>query len=169
MNKKVLKAINAQVKEEIFSAYLYLSMSAYCSSLTLDGFANWFMVQYKEEMDHAMGIYQFILDRGDEVELQAIAQPAKDFKIKTIFAEALKHEEFITGKIHSLYELAQKEKDYPLENFLRWYVEEQVEEEANANALVDKMKRVGNDNKALMMFDQELAARVHTPGGPNVA
>jgi len=168
MTQKVVQALNNQIKEEIYSAHLYLSMSAFCSDLTLDGFANWFMVQYKEEMDHAMGFYQFILDRGDRVELQAIPQPEKDFELKDLFKESLKHEKFITGEINKLFELARSEKDYALESFLKWYINEQVEEEANASDLVDKMMRAKDDNQSLMLLDQELLARQYVPGGPQV-
>ena len=108
MNKTILETVNNQINEEMYSAYLYLSMSVYCSAKGLDGFANWFKVQYLEELDHAMGFINYLNDRGRKIVLQKIQKPPSDFKNATsLFSEALKHEKYITGKIHKMYELAQ--------------------------------------------------------------
>lgn len=167
MTKKVLTELNKQINEELFSSYVYLSMAAYAKAKSLDGFANWFEIQAKEELDHAMGFYHYILDAHGEVELQAIAQPKKDYTSPlALFEEALHHEQHITGRINLLYDLAQEEKDHALTSFLKWYLDEQVEEEASASKYVDKLKLAGHDGAALLMLDTELQARVYVPLSP---
>ncbi len=167
MNKKIQTELNKQINEELFSSYLYLSMAAYAKEKSLDGFANWFEIQAKEELDHAMGFYAYILDAHGSVELEAIAKPATSFESPQIlFAEGLKHEKHITSRINFLYDLAETEKDHALKSLLKWYLDEQIEEEANASKYVDKMKLVGSDGTALLMIDTELAQRVYTPVTP---
>jgi len=164
MKSTVIKAINNQIKEELYSAYIYLSMSAWAKAKTLDGFSNWFFVQYKEEVDHAMGFYNYLLERGQQVELSAISQPPKEFnKASELFNQALKHEKYITGKIHQLFELAQKEKDHGFASFLTWYIDEQVEEEANASQYVEKLKMIGDNISGLMFLDSVLGQRKYIP------
>ncbi len=164
MNKKIEQAINDQIREELYSSYLYLSIAAYCESLSFKGFANWFTVQAKEELDHAMGFYNYVHERGGKVVLQAIDQPPADFKGHLhVFEESLKHEQHITERINGLFKLATEENDYAFQSFVKWYIDEQVEEEANANEMIDKLKQVGDSGPALYMLDKELQTRQHTP------
>lgn len=167
MTKKTEKEINNQINEELFSSYLYLSMAAYAKEKSLDGFANWFEIQAKEEIDHAMGFYHYLLDANGTVELEAIKKPQSTFaKPIDLFTGGLKHEKHITARINFLYDLAQEEKDHSLKSLLKWYLDEQVEEEANAKKYVDKMTLAGDDGSALLMIDTELAARIYTPLNP---
>ncbi len=160
MNEKMCDALNSQLNNEYYSAYLYLSMSAYCSSLGLDGFAHWFRFQYDEEILHAMKLYSFIEDRGGRVHLQAIQEPPKDFASPVaVFEQSYEHEQFITRCINDLVDLAVEEKDHTTNTFLSWYLSEQVEEESNVSAIVAKLKFVGDDGRALLMIDSELASR----------
>jgi ferritin len=162
INNKIQKAINEQIKEELYSAYLYLSMSAYCANQNFTGFANWFEVQAKEEMDHAMGFYKHLLKRNGKVELEEIAKPPLEFKsVSSLFEEALKHEKYITSKINKLRELSETEKDYAFESFIRWYIDEQVEEEENANAKIDAVKLIEDKGSAMYLLDKELMARTY--------
>ena len=164
MKANVQKAINEQINAEIYSAYLYLSMATYFDGNDLPGFANWMKVQSEEEMSHAMKFYDFIYERGGEVEMKAIAQPPVKFKSALAIAQdVLAHEKEVTSLIHALYELAQKEKDYPLQSLLHWYIDEQVEEESSAGQLVDRLKMVGDKGPGLFMLDKELAGRTFTP------
>lgn len=170
MNKITQLEINNQINEELFSSYLYLSMAAYAKEKNLDGFANWFEIQAKEEVDHAMGFYSYLLDAHGSVELQAIAKPENKFSSPAVlFSEAFKHEQHITQRINFLYDLAEKEKDHALKSLLKWYLDEQVEEEANASKYVEKMKLAGDNGSVLFMIDTELAARVYVPLSPRAA
>jgi ferritin len=135
--------------------------------MNLKGFANWFTVQAKEELDHAMGFFNYLLSRGGKVELLEIPKPPSVFKNpKSLFNEALKHEQFITGKINLLYELSCEEKDYSFQSFLKWYIDEQVEEESNATEMIEKMRMVGENEATLLFIDSQLATRVYTPTLP---
>ena len=160
MNKKIEKAINEQINAELYSAYMYLSMAAYFDGLGLTGFANWMKVQFEEEQFHAMKFYEFVYERGGDITLKAIDQPPVKFKSPLqAFQETLKHEKLVTSLINKLYELATKEKDYAFQSFLKWYIDEQVEEEANATEMIDKIKLAGEKGPGLFMLDKELAAR----------
>jgi len=160
MNKKVNDAINKQIGAESYSAFLYLSMSAYCESNGFKGMANWLKVQYQEELTHALKFYQFLLDRGGQVELPALAKPTTGFKSpQEVFEMAYEHEQKVTKMIHDLYELAREEKDYAFEQFLHWFIDEQVEEEANSSEIAENLKKVANDGKGLLLIDQQLAGR----------
>ena len=164
LNPKIEEELNNQINEELYSSYLYLSMSAYFESINLRGFANWMFVQYKEEMDHAMKIYRYIHERGGRVKLQAIKEPPHEWKSPLhAFEETLKHEKHITERINFLVDLAEKEKDRATFNFLQWYVDEQVEEEANDEEIIGKLKMVGESPNGLFMLDRELAQRKYTP------
>jgi ferritin len=164
ISKKLEKAINEQINKEMFSEYLYLSVAAYFDAQNFDGFANWFHVQTQEEHFHAMKFYRYVIERGGEVELGALAKPEKDFvsPLKA-FEAGLAHEQFITKSIGELMDLAIKENDHSLKSFLQWYVDEQVEEEANAEKLIAKLKLIGNDGNGLLNLDKELMARVFVP------
>lgn len=164
ISKKLEKAINDQINKELFSEYLYLSIAAYFQAQNLDGFANWFHVQTQEERFHAMKFYTYLLDRGGEIELDKLDKPEKDFKNPTFAFEAsLKHEQFITKSINDLMDLAIAENDHSFKSFLQWYVDEQVEEEANAEKLIAKLKLINNDGNGILSLDKELATRVFTP------
>ena len=165
-NKKVQDKMNLQIKYELESAYIYLSMAAYFDSITLPGMAHWMKLQAQEEVAHAMKFYTFINDRGGRVELQSIDQPPVEFESPLdIFMRALAHEQKITGNINDLYALAIEEKDYPSQLLLQWFIDEQVEEESNAGDIVEILKRIGDEGHALLMLDKELGQR--QPGAEN--
>jgi ferritin len=133
--------INEQIKFELFSAYMYLAMSADCADRNLTGFAHWLRMQAEEEVDHAMRFFNFLLERGARVELQAIDQPPAEFGSPLeIMEKSLEHERFVTGRINELYGLALAENDYPAQVLLQWFVTEQVEEEASIDEIVERMK-----------------------------
>lgn len=160
LSKKLQDALNEQLKHELYSAYLYLSMSAHFEAQNLRGFAHWMRVQSQEEVSHAMRIFDFINDRGGRVMLQAIDEPPTDFKSPfDIFQKALAHERKVTGMIHKLYELAVKENDYPAQVMLQWFIEEQVEEERSATEVVEQLKLIGDQGAGLFMLDRQLGER----------
>ncbi|WP_407355897.1 ferritin [Methanolobus sp. WCC5] len=164
LSEKMTEALNGQINKEMYSAYLYMDMSAHCTYEGLGGFANWFMVQYQEEMSHAMKIYDYINEQGGKVVLHAIEKPPGNFGTPLeMFEATLKHEQFITKSIHELVDLAYEEKDYATQIFLQWFVTEQIEEEANDNELIAKLKLVGNDGNGIFMLDRELETRTFTP------
>ncbi|UCE20402.1 MAG: ferritin [Gemmatimonadota bacterium] len=164
LSKKMVKALNEQINKEIYSAYLYMSMSSYSDSIGLKGFANWFMVQYQEEMEHAMRFYNYVQEQGEQVTLMAIDQPETKFASPlALFEKTLEHEKYVTKRINTLVDQAMKENDHATRIFLQWFVTEQVEEEANASDIIGKLKLVGKDSSGLLMVDQELAARTFTP------
>lgn len=160
MNEKVLNALNDQIKHELYSAYVYLSVSAYCERLSLPGFAHWMRLQSQEEVAHAMKLFDYINDRGGMVTLQTIDAPATEFGSAQAIAEkALEHERRVTGLIERLYGLAVQEGDYATQALMQWFITEQVEEEKNAGLLVDQLKMVGENRSALLMLDMELGKR----------
>ena len=159
-SKKVQDKMNLQIKYELESAYIYLSMAAYFNSITLPGMAQWMKLQAKEEEVHAMKFYNFINDRGGRVELQAIGQPPVEFQSPLdVFERALAHEQKITGNINDLYALAFEEKDYPSQLLLQWFIHEQVEEESSAERIVAALKLAGDKPQGLLIVDQQLASR----------
>jgi len=163
MKTKILNSLNEQINKELFSSYLYLSMSAYFENKNLPGFANWMRVQAQEEMVHAMKFYSFIIQRGGKVQLKALEGPKNEWASPlNAFEEAYKHEQFITDSINSIVSIAHEEKDYAADNFLQWFISEQVEEEESTNNVVQKLKLVG-DGSGLFLLDQELGTRVFTP------
>jgi ferritin len=160
ISKTLQDAINEQINFELFSAYLYLSMSAHFETQNLSGFANWTRVQYQEETGHAMKLYKYVFDRSGAVTLKAIAQPATKFKTPLdIFKEVLKHEQKVTSLINKLYELAVKERDYAAQIFLQWFINEQVEEEKNATDIINILEMIGDSPVSLIMADRQLGAR----------
>ena len=163
ISDKMTQALNEQVNREMYSAYLYMSMSSHCNQAGLKGFANWFMVQYHEEMLHAMKIYEYIQRQGAEVKLTAIQGPPSTFESPMdMFTQTLAHEQFITRSINELMELAIVEKDHASQIFLEWYVTEQVEEEENDNDIIAQLKFIKDNPQGLMMLDRELAGRMTT-------
>ncbi len=163
LSKKMEEALNEQINREMYSAYLYMSMSSYCTTVGLKGFANWFMVQYHEEMLHAMKLYEYVLAQGGHPILKAIKQPPSDFEsMANAFNKTLEHEQFITKSINEWMDLAIAEKDHATQIFLQWYVTEQVEEEGNDNDIIAQLKLIGKDTQGLILLDRELAGRITT-------
>ena len=163
LNKKMAQALNEQINKEMFSAYLYMSMSSYAAETGLKGFANWFMAQYHEEMFHAMKIYEYLQMQGEMVKLEAIAKPPHRFKnALDMFTQTLAHEQYITQSINDLMELAISKKDHATQIFLQWYVTEQVEEEDNDNEIIAQLKLIGDNPQGLMLLDRELRTRAVT-------
>lgn len=160
ISAKLQKAINNQVQAEMYSANLYLSMSGYCMSQNLKGFSNWLRVQYQEETEHALKLLDYLLERGGEVELQAIEAPPTEFgKPVEVFEKVLAHEEHVTSLIHKLYEVAVEEKDVAAQIFLQWFVTEQVEEEASAGDILAQLRMIGDKTGGIFFLNKELAAR----------
>lgn len=160
ISAKLQKAINNQVQAEMYSANLYLSMSGYCMSQNLKGFSNWLRVQYQEETEHALKLLDYLLERGGEVELQAIEAPPTEFgKPVEVFEKVLAHEEHVTSLINKLYEVAVEEKDVAAQIFLQWFVTEQVEEEASAGDILAQLRMIGDKTGGIFFLDKELAAR----------
>lgn len=164
ISKKMAKAINSQINAEMYSAYLYLSMSGHAAVSGLKGIANWMYVQAKEEMTHALRFHNYLLDQGEPVVMEAIAQPPVTFKSPLhMFEETLKHEKVVTGRINNLASLAVQEKDHATGAMLQWFVTEQVEEEKNASEIVGMLKMAGENRGALIMLDRELGVRTFVP------
>src|SRR5574344_277578 len=164
VSKELESAINKQINAEFWSAYLYLSMSADFASKGLPGFANWMEIQFKEEQDHAMKFLNYILSRGGKVELKPIAKVEKSWKSPlAAFKSTLEHEQVVTKLINDLYALATEEKDYATQSMLKWFIDEQIEEEENAQALIDTLTLLDGNGYGIYQLDKELAARVYTP------
>jgi ferritin len=161
IDAKIQDAFNEQINAELFSSYLYLSMSAYFESVNLSGMANWMRVQVQEENAHAMKFYNYIHERGGKVELAAIEGPQIEWSSPLdAFEAAYKHECHISSRINDLVDLSINQKDHASNAFLQWFVTEQVEEEASAMEIVDKLKLMGEHKGALFMLDKELGQRV---------
>lgn len=156
----LLKALNDQINFEFASAYAYLAMSAYFEDENLPGFAQWMRAQAKEEVEHAMRLYDFVNDRGGGVKLPAIAEPKSSYDSPIeVVAGALEHEKKVTKSIHDLYALAVKENDYATQTHLHWFIDEQVEEEKTMGDVLARLQLAGNNTSALIMVDQHLSAR----------
>lgn len=164
ISKKMEDALNEQVNAELYSAYLYLSMESYFKSQNLNGFANWMRIQTQEEVMHATKMYDFINERGGRVLLKAIEGPTTEWdSTLAVFKAVYEHEQKVTGLINNLVDLAIKEKDHATNSFLQWFVNEQVEEEASADEIVQQLKMMENAPGGIFMFDRELGQRVFTP------
>jgi len=160
LSDSMYKALNDHMKAEFYAAYLYLSMAAHFEHENLTGMAAWMHKQSAEEMEHAMKFFRYLNDRGAKVVLQALEQPTTTWATPLeAFKNALKHEQMVTGEIHRLLELAQNEKDFGTAHFLQWFVEEQVEEEANVEGVIARLEMVGDSKAALLFMDRELGAR----------
>ena len=157
-------ALNKQINAELYSSYLYLSMSAYFESINLKGFASWMRVQTQEELVHAMKFYDYLIERGGKVVLSSIESPPTEWPSPlAVFEQAYQHEQKVTGLINELVDLAIAEKDHATNIILQWFVSEQVEEEASADEVVQKIKLMGDARGGIFMLDRELAQRVFTP------
>ena len=163
LNEKVIDLLNDQINKELYSAYLYLDMSNYFDDNDLDGFANWYYIQAQEERDHAMLFLKYLQSNGIRPVLKAVDMPDKVFEkhIDPLVAGA-EHERYVTELIHNIYDAAYAVKDFRTMQFLDWFVKEQLEEEENADKLVNKFNLFGDDPKSLYLLDQELAARVYS-------
>ena len=164
LSEKIQTALNEQLNAELYSSYLYLSMSSYFKSINLEGFANWMNVQAREELMHAMKFYDFVLQRGGKVVLKAVEAPPTDWNSSlNVFENALKHEQKVTGLINQLVGLALAENDHATNIFLQWFVTEQIEEEESADYVVQQLKFVDGAKSGLFMMDRELSKRVLGP------
>lgn len=164
ISKKLQDALNDQLNAELYSSYLYLSMSAYFQSANLAGFAGWMRIQAQEELVHVMKFYDYVGERGGKVTLGVVDGPPTEWKSPlAAFEQAYAHEQMVTGRINDLVNLAIDERDHATNGFLQWFVTEQVEEEATADAVVQKLKLIGDDGGGMFMVDQEMGARVFTP------
>ncbi|MDE0937889.1 MAG: ferritin [Mariniblastus sp.] len=164
LSDKMQQALNQQINEELCSAYVYLGMSAAADRIGLPGFSNWFKMQYQEELGHADRFFNYILERNGSVDLLPIGKPelAEETPL-SLFEKSLKHERHITACISRLKDLARGESDHATDGFLEWFVREQVEEESNAQNVIDQLRLVGENANGLFMIDRELATRTAAP------
>lgn len=167
ISEKVQTIMNEQIKNELESYYIYLSMVSYFHSENLDGMAHWMRTQAHEEMIHAMKFFDHIIDRGGKVTLLDLKQLKTTWKSPLeAWKDAYAHEQFITGTIHNIMKLIRKENDYTAEPLLAWFVNEQIEEEANTEKILRQMENIGDSKQGLFMLDKELGARMFPPGSP---
>lgn len=158
--ERMEEALNGQINKELYSGYLYLAMSAYCSQQGIPGAAHWFMAQVQEESMHGMKMYEYVQQKGGRVILSPIDAPPSEFgTISELFEIVLAHEEDVTASVNDLMDIALEEHDHATRIFLEWFVSEQVEEEANVRDIIDQLKMAGDHNASLMMIDRELAQR----------
>ena len=160
INEKMEKAFLDQINKELYSEYLYLSMKAYFANLNLMGFVNWMDVQVQEEHAHAMGMFDYVIERGGKVILESIDKPENHWESPLdVFRAVLAHEEYVTSRINALMDVAEETKDRAAMTFLNWYIKEQVEEEANVGGVLAQLELIGDDKTALFALDKELATR----------
>ena len=160
ISPKIQDLLNAQLNREYSSSYAYLAMAAYAESLSLLGFASWLRVQHREELEHALKFYEYIHAQNGRVTLAALDQPRAEYgSIVEVFAKVLEHEKYITRSIHELYGAAEAEKDYATKTFLGWFVSEQVEEEAAAQLMVDRLAMIGDSKGSLLYLDKDARKR----------
>lgn len=162
LSKNLETAINDQITFELYSSYTYLAMAAYCESIDLSGFANFFRVQAKEEIDHGMKFYDYVFQKGGTVILGQIDKPKETYTdLVEVFETGLAHEELVTKKIYNIMDIATDEKEHATMSFLKWFIDEQVEEEDNFTTILKKVKRCIDNPHALYMLDDEMAQRVY--------
>jgi len=167
IGERLEQAINDQIKNELESYYIYLSMAAYFHSISLDGMAHWMRCQAHEETHHAMKFFDHLNDRGGKVVLQDLKQLKTEWSSPLkAFQDAYDHEKFISGKINDLITICREEKEYATEPLLAWFADEQVEEEVSTGKIADELSMVGDDKTALLMLDRELAQRAYPAGSP---
>ena len=167
LNKKVEKALNGQINAEMWSAYLYLSMAAYCHSIGQPGMASWFEVQFQEEQDHAKILFNYVNSRNGRVVLKKIEEvPTEWDGVLDVFESTLKHEQKVTALINDLYALTHEENDFATQSMLKWFIDEQVEEEENAKTIIDNIKMIKDNGYGIYMLDKELGARTYTQAAP---
>ena len=164
MNDKIAKLLNEQINKELYSAYLYLDISNYYDEMDLDGYKNYYMIQAQEERDHAMLFMQYMQINGLKVTLDAVGKPDKVFdSVLKPLEVAAEHERYVTALINNIYHEAHEAKDYRTMKFLDWFVDEQMEEEDNADSMINRYKLFGSDPKGLYALDQEYAGRIYNP------
>ena len=164
LSKKIETTLNEQINAEFNSSYLYLAMAAYFEDLNLKGMAKWMKMQSSEELKHGLKLFDYTIDRKGRVVLSKIDTPKKEWKnFVSVFEDVLAHEQYITTKINKFMDIAISEKDHATASMLKWFVDEQVEEENNAQELVDKLKILGEHGDALYLLDRELMGRVYVP------
>lgn len=167
INERVRKVINEQINKELYSSYLYLSMSAYFENKNLKGFANWTRVQALEESAHGLKFYDYLNNRGGKVELAPIEGPKTNWNsILEIFEEIYEHEQKVTALINNIAHVAFEERDFATQSYIQWFVNEQVEEESNASGLIEQLKLIGDNSSGIFMLDKELGTRVFLPPPP---
>ena len=165
VKSEIEKAINEQIQAEFQSAYLYLAMSAQFNEMGLAGFAHWLRLQWEEETEHALKLYDFLISRDGSITLGKIDKPKISFESPLeAFEQVLAHEQYITGRINDLYDLATTHRDYPLQTLLHWFIDEQVEEEDSARAVIDTLRLIGDTGSNLFLLDRELGARPSEEG-----
>ncbi len=161
LKKSIEVALNKQINAEFHSAYLYLSMSSYLQSIGMAGCANWMKVQYQEELAHATHFFDYVVERGGRVELSPIDAVTVNFKnVLDVFEETLTHEVQVTGLINNLMDICINESDHASKSFLQWFVDEQVEEEANVEQILHNLKLINGEGQGLLMMDREMQSRV---------
>lgn len=164
LSTKLVDILNKQINYEFYSEHVYLAMAAYCAELDLDGFANFFRVQAEEEKFHAMKIFNYVIEMDERVRIASSPQPQNDYEsILEVFKSALKQEKTNTKNIYEITDIAMEERHHATISFMRWFIDEQVEEEALVNSIIKKLQRIGHDNAALYMLDNELATRTFIP------
>jgi ferritin len=164
LNTKIEKEINKQIRLELESAYLYLSMSSYLSDINLNGFAHWMRLQYEEEQMHAMKMYDYVIERGGRILLEPISAPQHQWEnVVEIFEHTLSHEQSVTARINFLVNLAIEERDHATVNFLQWFIDEQVEEESSVEELLGQLRLIEGKGTGLFMLDREAKMRSNTP------
>ncbi|MDW7674279.1 MAG: ferritin [Bacillota bacterium] len=169
LSNKMVNELNEQIKHEFFSANYYLAMAAYCASEEFNGFAHFFIVQAEEERFHAMKFFNFVNELGGRVLISGYEDPKNEFNsLEEVFASALSHEKFVTKRIYGLMDLANTEKEYATISFLKWFIDEQIEEENSMSDILTKIKRLGEKGEGIYMLDKELATRVFTPPVENL-
>ncbi len=167
LNEKIEKALNEQINAEMWSAYLYLSMAAFCHKSGQPGMAKWFEVQFQEEQDHAKILFNYIVQRNGAVELKSIdAVPTEWKSMLDVFESTLAHEQKVTSLINNLFALTHQENDYATQSMLKWFIDEQVEEEENAQNIIDNLKMINDNGYGIYMLDKELGARTYTQATP---
>lgn len=164
LSKKMTNELNKQIQYELYSGHLYVALAAYCSSIDLDGFANFFVVQEQEERFHAMKIFNYIKDQGNRIKIYGLDDPKNDYKnLEEVITVAYHHEQSVTKRFNDLMTIAVKENDFATQSFLQWFVNEQVEEEATLLTILNKIKLVKGTGHGILMLDNELATRQFTP------
>ena len=167
LKKKIEDALNAQINAEMWSAYLYLSMAAYCHTQGQPGMGKWFEVQFKEEQDHAKILFNYVISRNGKVDLRPIeAVPTEWNSILNVFESSLRHEQTITESINKLFALCSEENDYATQSMLKWFIDEQVEEEENVQTIIDNIKMIKDNGYGIYMVDKELGQRAYNPATP---
>ncbi len=167
ISERLNTAINDQIKNELESYYIYLSMAAYFHNMSLDGMGHWMRCQAHEETIHAMKFFEHLIDRDGNVVLQDLKQLKTEWSSPLeAFQDAFEHEKFISSKINDLTTIVREEKEYPSEPLLAWFSDEQIEEEASTGKITDELTMIGEDKSALLMLDRELGARAYPPGSP---